>query len=752
MRNFIWSLLLFTSGILMSFSQTKNIEKGTYLSTNKGQKIKLNLLDDNKYELVFYTGGYEIKGDSLVFIKNANSENRFDLSFVNDKRAKNIKIKFLDPSYYSFYIGTQKGTEDIQYQKLSDIKTKLDPEWTKTDLEFEIDKADFLYLVYEEYDGKSNVVKYALPKDAAEITINYELEVLGDLKIAGFYDRKTNELKISEKGGKNPLVFQNEKDVQPVKTSKVTPLENKIVSNWTYPGKADYLNEDYGTGAAAVDSVASAAVVDYAVDPNYTKFDFKLKIENNLKKAIESTKEANNNKFLVVLANNKNKSAKESFDAFVKEQETQAGYNMYDAYNPQYDVFNYYLAGADDKKWLKSNKITNDPSVFVLNGNGDVLALAKSDLSDKSYQLNYYGDFYRKLLRADAFVSIDKIFKNKKAADAELIKAFNKAAVLETSYDYDSDYTLDDPNSTEFVITKAAVDKKEIAQTWKKLIEAHQKDAKPNLYLAETIVKEIKNQGFTKQLFNEDRILNDTDYLAIDYLLKHSDAIEENREAFNNKEGETHTLGNVVSEISSALQQNIYISQEGASGEVNKEKNISIYKKIIALGKGNFESYRNYFDYLSQIEDKDGSNTNFLKEFSTYFDSNLASEKGSPVEKLDAIYSSLDPTSSYSYDGWNAFKDYHSNLCNSTAWTVVLKPQNAAFLKSAIVWSEYSLVVTKNNPYYLDTLAQLYYKDGQKEKAITTQALAVKYLNKDVEEVTSSEIRETLSKMQNGTY
>lgn len=39
--------------ISVSFSQTKGIETGSYLSTNKGQKIRLNLLDDNKYELVF---------------------------------------------------------------------------------------------------------------------------------------------------------------------------------------------------------------------------------------------------------------------------------------------------------------------------------------------------------------------------------------------------------------------------------------------------------------------------------------------------------------------------------------------------------------------------------------------------------------------------------------------------------------------------------------------------------------------------
>ena len=86
MRNFIWSLLAFFCLISVSFSQTKNIEKGSYLSTNKGQKIKLNLLEDNKYELVFYSGNYEIKGDSLLFTPTAKAESGFDLAFKNDKK------------------------------------------------------------------------------------------------------------------------------------------------------------------------------------------------------------------------------------------------------------------------------------------------------------------------------------------------------------------------------------------------------------------------------------------------------------------------------------------------------------------------------------------------------------------------------------------------------------------------------------------------------------------------------------------
>ncbi|RED25370.1 hypothetical protein BD847_2120 [Flavobacterium cutihirudinis] len=743
MRKCIWSLLLVFSGIFISFSQSKNIEKGTYLSTNKGEKIKLNLLDNNKYELVFYSGEYEIKGDSLLFAEKEKSENNFDLVFTTNKKAKNIKINFKDPSYYLLYIGTQKGKEEVQYQRLSDIKTKVDPDYAKTDVEFEIEKTDYLYLVYEEYTGETTVCKYALPKDISEVKIEFEPAVMGSLKISGFFDKKTNQLTISEQSGKNPLVFTNEKNPQPENKSKVAALESQIVQNWTYPGKETGLETEGWGSAVAADSTATPL---YPVDSSYVKYDFKLKIENNLKKAIDVTKEAKN-KFLVIAVDTKNTT---DFDTYIKDQETQIGYNMYDAYNPQYDVFNFYKAGKDDKKWLKANNIKTDPSTLIVNGNGDLLAISNSGIGDKQYQFSYYGDIYRKLLRTDAFVSIEKIFKNKKVIDSDLIRGFNKAAVLEPNYDDDLEYSLTDLNSTEFTMNKPVLDKKSVSQSWKKLIEAHQKDAVPNLYLVETILKEIKNQGFTKQLFNEERVLNDTDFLSIDYLLKHSVAIEEQRAGFNNKEGEIHTMGNVITEISAALQQNLYVSQEGVSGEANKERVNTIYKKIIATGKGNFEAYRNYFAYLGKSQDQEGYNSTFLKEFSTYFDANLVA--ASPIEKLDEMYSGLDTKSDYAYDGWNLFKEYHSNLCNSAAWSVVLKAENASFLKEALKWSEYSLIVTKNNPYYLDTLAQLYYKDGQKEKAISTQTLAVKYLDATIDEDTAQDIKEVLAKMQNGTY
>lgn len=743
MSNYIGSFLLFFCVVSSSFSQTKTIEKGTYISTDKGQKIRLNLLEDNKYELVFYSGNYEIKGDSLLFIRNTNKETAFDLSFKNDKKAKKIKVKFLDPSYYSFYIGTQKGTEAVQYQRLSDIKDRVNPDGDKADAEFEIDRADFLYLVFEQYGGDSKLSKFALPKEVSEVTIKYRLDLLGDLNLSGFFDKKANQLIISEQSGKNLSVFRNEKDIQPEKISKIVPLENKTISNWTYPGKEPLASEDFGYEAGA-DSTAAAA--DSAYYPS-AKFDFKFKIENNLKSALNTTKIAKN-KFLVISTDNKNPSAKADFDSFLKDMEAQMAYLMYDGYLPEYDIFNYYLATAEDKKWLKSNKIADDQRVIVLNNNGEILASSKSPLSDIKTEFGYYSD--KKLQRANTLYSFNKVIRDKKTTNTDLIMAFNNVAVNELPYDYPVVEVNDDEKAATLKFVKITLDKKEVFQTWKKLIEAHQKDTKPNKYLAETILKEIKNQGYSKQLFDEERELNDTDFLAIDYLLKHYDAIEKMNIEDENGHAIVLYKGNLSAEISSSLQQNTYIP-EGNFSENTIRNNIAVYKKMIALGKGNYDCYKNYFDYLILQTEKSPDDITFLKEFNSYFNAYLSTDKGNAIERLDEMFSANN-NPDWNYDGWGSFKEYHSNLANTAAWAVVQKPANSNFIKEAVSWSEYSLIISKNNPYYLDTLAQLYYKDGQKEKAIATQQLAVKFLTAEVEDQTATEIKETLTKMQNGTY
>ncbi|WP_310276561.1 hypothetical protein [Flavobacterium piscis] len=713
------------------------------MSKNKGQKIKLNLLDNENYELVFYYGKYEIKGDSLLFEKKTKSEVPFDLKYGFDKnsKSKKVKIKFLEAFYYSFYIGTQNENETVQYQRISDIEKKMNSEVEEINLDFEINKSEYLYLVYEDYDGKSTISKYRIPNNVSEITIKYQPDIIGDLNINGFIDNKTNELILADKWGKNLLVFYNQKSAPVDEKATILPLENKELLNWTYPGKEPLISEDFGT-EIVVDSTATI-VQGYPV-PDYS---FKFKIEDNLKSAISLTK----SKFLVVYTDSKNNAAKAQFDTFIKDQETDVSYSMYESYKPEYDLFNYYLASEEDKKWLKINKINEEPSIVVLNGNGEILATAKSTLWDKKSKLNHYDDFNKSLKRLDALQRFNGVVKNKKASDSDLIMAFNIAATVNLPYDYDSNN--DESNPADFKLKKVNLNKKEVAESWNKLITGHQKDTKPNMYLVEAILKEITNRGFSKLFFNEEKVLNSTDFLSIDYLIKHYDAIDQARLEFNNKEAETHAIGDLSAEIAIALEQySSNLQNDISSGKLSQDRINSVYKKLIGEGKGGFDIYKNYLAFLNSEAEAKGTDSEYIKEFDVYFDKYLVAEKGNPIQRLDEIYATLDPGSDYAYNGWNSFKLYHSDLSNNVAWLVVLKPQNSLFLKKAIIWSEYSLTVSKNNPYYLDTLAQLYYKDGQKEKAIATQEKALQFSSTVFEQETLNDMKEVLAKMQNGTY
>lgn len=737
MRNFLTNTIVLFFITAISFGQNQTIEKGSYLTTdnNLGLRLKLNLLENNKYELVFWEGDYEIKQDSLLLKDNGRVIFDVDYTYDDLVDAGKIKVKFAELYYYGFYIGTQKGNDPIQYQKLSDIGL-VNNQSTDSILNFEIDHAQFLYLVSEGYDSNeaSKVLKYEIPAKATGVVIKYQpYSEMPELK--GYFDKNKNELVVSELSGKKPLRFRNEKIFNKESEKvKVLPLENKKITNWTYPGKEP------------VDTVDWGAVTDSVIDTSNStpKINFKLKVETSLVDAIKATK-AVGHKFLIVYSDPDNKSAQAYFDAFIKSQEETIGYNFYDSYDSKYDVYNYYLTTPKDKKWLNNNKITDFPSIIILDESGTVLAIAKSNLTDKQYQFAYYGALYGKLKKVRALIDFSKIVADKKSNDAELIKTFNDVSILVGMYD---DYYNDESNESDFKFAKSTLDKKQVQLVWEKLITAHQKDVKPNMMLVESILAEIKNAGFSKLIFDEDKILNDTDFKSIEYLIKHYDAIESLQVDYDAKDDTRVAIGDVSTEISRALQNSTILYVNGEVKEKSDQKKVmATYQKLISGGKGNFESYRSYLYYLTE-KAKDGDPDNlYLKEFDTYFNKMLVTQEN-VIQRLDEMYSA---DVSSSYFGWKEFKEYHTNLCNDAAWFTVLNSNDATFIKKAIKWSEYSLVVKKNDPYYLDTLAQLYYKDGQKEKAIKTQQQAVE-LSKDVEEETKIEMQETLVKMQNGTY
>src|SRR5690349_5857470 len=116
MRKILIALLLVP---LFSYSQEKEIKNGTYISTRQTEKLKLNLLDGNKYELVFLYGNYEKKGDTLFLGNQVGKKSYFSAKFhsdagISNKVAVKIKNKYITTYMAQIYVGTQDGSLPVQ--------------------------------------------------------------------------------------------------------------------------------------------------------------------------------------------------------------------------------------------------------------------------------------------------------------------------------------------------------------------------------------------------------------------------------------------------------------------------------------------------------------------------------------------------------------------------------------------------------------------------------------------------------------
>lgn len=734
MQNY-WSFsLLFLFLSVPSFAQQETLTSKSYYSLDdSGRRMKLNLLDNNKFELVLSYGDYEVINDSLLFKNKDGDKSVFEVQYIKNAKIKRDKIKVSfeeDSSLYGIYIGTQNGTDSIHYQKVSDL-TAYDSNGDFNE-SFEMNRAQYFYFVNEGFDYETRkIFKYEIPNAITElkVKVNY---VLPNIPIKGYLDNKKNELSIGEYD--NITVFYSDEPIVDSDKSIIPPLETKQVLSWTYPGK----EETDGDAVAPEESADLPAT------------DFKIEIAKSLPEALQQTK-TDGNKFLAVYSDPKNAEAQAEFDNLIEKQQRYIGY-ISSTYEPQYDPFNFYLTSKDDENWLKKNKMTDSPVLMVLDEKGTILAWAKSNLSpDKTDKFMYYDSFNGKLKRTYLKNNFAQTVNTKNSKDVELVQAFCNVSALGPLGDYDYEYSEEDGNKDDFKFVKFDLDQKKARQVWKKVIETHQNDISPDMVLVQAILQEIKSVGYTKQVYLKDKVLDEVDFKSIDYLLKHYDAIDAKRKAFNEQENAPIQIGNLSTEISNALQNSTSIYKDGSYIKSDQRKIKEAYEKIMSIDKENFQFYSNYFNYLADIAEKTNDNTVYIQEFEKYFDKYLVN-KDSMVQNLDQLFDNVFDSNSLHYYDWKEFKEYHSNLCNEISWSVVLDSKNQSYIKKAINWSECSLVLNKNNPYYLDTLAQLYYKDGQKDKAITTQTLAVKYVNEDVEEQTATDIRETLAKMQNGTY
>ena len=197
--------------------------------------------------------------------------------------------------------------------------------------------------------------------------------------------------------------------------------------------------------------------------------------------------------------------------------------------------------------------------------------------------------------------------------------------------------------------------------------------------------------------------------------------------------------------LPNAILTNSYLITPETSPEYQKRV-LEVYKKMIEKGIGSRLTTQ-YFTTLESFARSTNSEKEYVSEYDNFF--NKTFKGTNEIEVLDEMFSAAGQ-SEY-YNDWLGFKISYATASNQAAWFVVEKSTNPESIKKAIKWSESSLRIEKNSPYYLDTLAQLYYKNGEKQKAISTQETALKY-TAEIDKTTEYEMQNVLEKMKNGTY
>ena len=329
-----------------------------------------------------------------------------------------------------------------------------------------------------------------------------------------------------------------------------------------------------------------------------------------------------------------------------------------------------------------------------------------------------------------------------------------KEVAVDTAIAYSDYYSQNEP-----IYTKINFDKKKLLATWDKIVKSHEKDSKPDMDFVKVALAEIHNKGFYNKIYSEERLFDETNFKAIDYLMKHYDAIlvaQNTKKASDTLGLDYDYNGTIDYSLQNAVMMNGYLVTSETSSDYQK-RILGIYKKLMEKQSGSSNMTVVYFNALEVLARNSNAEVEYVSEYDSFF--NKAFKGTNEIEILNDLYSEK-AKDGLNYEDWSGFKNSYSNASNQAAWFVVEKSTNPESIKKAIKWSESSLRIEKNNPYYLDTLAQLYYKNGEKQKAITTQEQALKYAkesNLDRETIyesstTFENMKNVLENMKKGTY
>ncbi|MDC8001090.1 hypothetical protein POV26_08580 [Aequorivita todarodis] len=715
----IFAVLFFLLCLVFNAHAQKNtLPVGEYFTNLNGSTFHLTITENDEFQIAM-AKGHLIKTDSLVKLDLKQVETpTFGLRYLERDRALDtltITFNKKTKKYLLYYIlvGAQENPADkVVYNSAE--KLTGDTFYDSYDnFEIKIPKTKYLHLL-ENRDSKdaNSLYIFKIPEDVSKIEVNYEPSDMKDLQLFGEFNANDQTIILYE-GKDNPLVFHIDYEKYISTFEKPYKIEENV------PWKEnDDIAEQYP----------------YSYDNPYK---FKVETFESLDEAVKKAGE--DQKPLVTFYLAENPSNTDEYKKFIKEYETSVSYLMYDKYIEMYDNLYFYLLTEKDKKFAKKKGLEEN-TLLIIDSNKDMLY--KQNVDFKKLLEIFNNELYSQS-------GIKNIYLMKRLDDAVNQKSFNAKSTQQlfneisqiSSYNFFSGFG---ETNKESYIEKGYIENGaefhrlqsspgQVNDLYSKLVASHKDDTEVDLQFANIAARFLEN-NYERTLYqNFDPVLTEADLLAIDYLIRFKEPLK-NYEATTDEEYDKgYYFYNLFPyTISDAL--NSYAPN--ADAEMLQKMKLR-YQKLDEGGA-------DYFNFLQRHLPKE-----FLANYEVFYNANFANTNNI-ILQLNSLYETQN-----SKQSWSGFKGSIANQANEAAWYVVENISDLPTLKEAIKWSKTSLDIYENNPYFLDTYAQLLYKSGDKTEGIKFQEKAVNIIKNDTKlfgETLLNQTEDVLQRMKNNTY
>ncbi|MGB3606269.1 hypothetical protein [Psychroserpens sp.] len=714
--NKVCCLILISFFSITVFSQSVIIPKGEYYSEDEGTGYYFIVHDNNEFQISIAKG--KITTDSISNLSLPEQKGMvFGLSYTQKKASQDsltitFSKNFKRYNLSKIYIGaTNLINEAPKFEKANSANTA--DYYEPNEISIKVLKTDYLHLLEESYKRESNVnYIFKIPQNVSEVEITYQPSLTRDIQLNATYDAKKEVVTINEVKRDNPINFYKNFDKYVKEFATPKEIEKNIV----------WRSEDDIKPISGYDN----------------PYTFKLDSFDSYERAIQTS--TTDGKLLLAFHLKEGEKVFDNFSTFKSNYDKKISNLMYSQYKEEFDPYHIYLIKESDKKFIKSLDFKEDQLLvlddfqsIIYRRKASLTELSKEVMNQHSYAQNDYVNLHL-MKRLDDAISASSF-------DSAKTKAIFKDLASINSYDFFSGHESVTPTSyreKELIKTNSDYYKlqsnlEQVHALFDKLANSHKTDVTVDFEFANIAYKSLTDPYERKLYGNTVEDDYESDLKTIDYLIKFQNDIEDYKAITDEDYSKGYDFYNVAYTISDALNKLAKTANTNALQDIKQS-----FQKLQTDSNAYLFFLKTYYPQI------------YLEEYMSYYDATKLHDTNNVVVRLDELYEQTKSKTS-----WSAFKREIANNANDAAWVVVEKIEDKKMIKEALKWSKTSLNINETNPYYLDTYAQLLYKNGDKKSAIKYQTKAVDIINENTGLYSTSLLSNTtdvLKRMKNGTY